>query len=192
VTDLVEMTLAARIVGMATDLQCEIETSLAGDLAVYSGGALFRYILMRAGADRGRRVLGATLLNPSTASAFVDDPTIRRVRSFAARENFGTILIGNMFAFRSTDPKNLRAVASIGKHNDAWLQFIAAHSDTVLCGWGVNKLAQTRAATVVPLLREHCANLVCLGTSKSGAPNHPLYLAADTPLVPFAHKKRAA
>jgi hypothetical protein len=36
------------------------------------------------------------------------------------------------------------------------------------------------------------AHPLCLGTTKSGAPRHPLYVRSDTPLVPYTEQRAAA
>lgn len=41
------------------------------------------------------------MLNPSTADAHIDDPTIRRCIGFAKSWGYGGILVGNLYAFRA-------------------------------------------------------------------------------------------
>jgi hypothetical protein len=52
----------------------------------------------------------------------------------------------------------------------------------VVCAWGTNA-PENRVAAVVTLLRQAGARLACLGTTKCGAPRHPLYVRGDQPLV---------
>lgn len=56
----------------------------------------------------------------------------------------------------------------------------------VVACWGANPKAQARAVEVIALLAEHGTPVWCWGTTKNGAPKHPLYLRGNTPLVRFA------
>jgi hypothetical protein len=129
------------------------------------------------------------MLNPSTADHEVLDPTIRRCLHFAQDwsadlappHRYGTLLIGNLFAFRSRDPTKLRTVVdAVGKENDGALREIAKFADCVVVAWGDLGSLQGRSEAVEPIL--HAArNLVCLGLTMSREPKHPLYLPARTP-----------
>lgn len=48
------------------------------------------------------------MLNPSTADENVDDPTIRRCINFAKDWGYGGMYVGNLFAFRTAYPKELK------------------------------------------------------------------------------------
>ncbi|CDY79414.1 hypothetical protein BGLT_02195 [Caballeronia glathei] len=125
------------------------------------------------------------MLNPSTADATLDDPTIRRCRSFAAAWGMDGITVANLYALRSTDPAGLWLHADpIGPENDDHLYELAVTHGRVVCAWGANARAD-RVAAVVHLLRHAGAQLTCLGTTKSGAPRHPLYVRGDQPLMEF-------
>lgn len=126
-------------------------------------------------------------LNPSTADETEDDPTIRRCVGFAKREGCGTLVMTNLFALRSTDPKLLRTSFSpVGPDNDDYIFSAARGCELVIAAWGADPVAVNRAPVVVERLREARAPWLtpvwCLGTTKSGAPKHPLYLAKTTPL----------
>lgn len=151
-------------------------------------------------------------LNPSTASEHDDDPTIRRVMGFAKREGCGGIVMLNLFAMRATDPKALlegrlegtsnsrtrtvsvRPVYSIapeavGPDNNhaiaAALVDVATVGGVVVAAWGNThaKLTGERVRVVRQLIGEW--PVMCFGTTKDGAPKHALYLASDTPLIPY-------
>jgi hypothetical protein len=137
------------------------------------------------------------LLNPSTASAESDDPTVRKCVGFSRRLGAGSIEIGNLFAFRATDPKDLKAALLRGRdcvglpHANNALRDIAARADTFVVGWGANashKLLRPRVNEVLALLRG--LDVLCLGVGADGQPNHPLMLSYDTPLVPFTGGSR--
>jgi hypothetical protein len=124
------------------------------------------------------------MLNPSTADATQDDPTIRRCLGFAKRLGYDAIVVGNVYAYRATDPAALRTAADpFGPHNAVHLFCIAGDCDAIVCAWGGNLLDPGHGRRTAEILTRGGANLACLGTTKSGQPKHPLYLAANTPLV---------
>ena len=99
-------------------------------------GREFRYSLERTWNSDIDRVL-FIMLNPRTADANVDDATIRRCISFAARWGKGGIVVGNLFTLRSTDPKGLfRHRDPVGPENDGHLERPAGECETVVAGWG--------------------------------------------------------
>lgn len=150
--------------------------------AVFSDCRLYRYRLER---RWGEGVLGAFLmLNPSTADEFQNDPTIRRCIGFAKREGWGGLVILNLFAFRATDPKDMeRAPDPIGPDNDEYLNAASFRvNGPLVAAWGAHKSAVDRGRYVAAFLRWP---MLCLGTTADGSPRHPLYVRADTPLVPF-------
>lgn len=152
--------------------------------AVLGAGGTYRYRLWR------RWGAGATvlfvLLNPSTADAHRDDPTLRRCLGFARRWGCGGLEVVNLFALRSTDRRGLRAVADpVGPENDRHIGAAAHRAGLVVAGWGEPAPDQrARAATVAARLLARVP-LHCLGTTQAGQPRHPLYLPADTPLRPW-------
>lgn len=122
------------------------------------------------------------MLNPSTADAEQDDPTIRRCIRFAKREGCTRLTVVNLFALRATDPMELRkAEDPEGPFNDGYLLgAIEEHLKTgvVVAAWGADPFATRRAEW----LRNQIPPIECLGITKSGAPKHPLYLRSDAPL----------
>ncbi|MEZ4403802.1 MAG: DUF1643 domain-containing protein [Kofleriaceae bacterium] len=149
--------------------------------AVLSGCGRYRYQLRRDLPGPPRRgVVGFVLLNPSTADADHDDPTLRRCLGFAARWGAAGVVVGNLFAWRATDPRALAAAPDpVGPHNDRHLAAIAAAADLVVCGWGVHG-AGARAAAVIARLAATATPLYHLGLTAGGQPRHPLYLPATT------------
>lgn len=151
----------------------------------------YRYSLERRLPD----VVGPTLcwlmLNPSTADATRDDPTIRKVVGFTRRAGYGSALVVNLFAWRATDPRELRDSPAEGARNRAAVIRAASVSDAVVCAWGATPWAREQAVRVLRWLAARSgakkSPLLCLGRTKHGAPRHPLMLSyADHPLVPFA------
>lgn len=123
------------------------------------------------------------MLNPSTADATQDDPTIRRCMGFARRWGYGGTTVLNLYAYRSTDPKALRSVADpVGPENDETIRGILSGQWLAVAAWGANA-ERARAHTVAVIAsRMRCA-LMCLGTTAAGAPRHPLYVRADAELL---------
>jgi hypothetical protein len=153
--------------------------------AIISACGTYRYALTRIGDTRsGERACAMFLmLNPSTANATQDDPTIRRCRSFASSWGNACIAVANLYALRSTEPAALWVHPDpVGPENDDHIYEMAMMHGRVVCAWGTNA-PEHRVAAVVALLRDAGARLACLGTTKHGAPRHPLYVRGDQPLV---------
>jgi hypothetical protein len=133
------------------------------------------------------------MLNPSTADASVDDPTIRRCMAFAKREGAGGIYVANLFALRATDPRELLSADDpIGAENvraigDALL-IAAIYKRPAIVAWGAHQFAKQHGLDLPRRARDIGAKLVCLGTTKDGSPRHPLYVKADAPLVEWPRK----
>jgi hypothetical protein len=148
-----------------------------------SADGLYRYALLRRWKDDGGFVT-FVMLNPSTADATVDDPTIRRCVGFAKAWGYGAVHVLNLFAYRATDPKELTRVADpIGPENDTYLARHGVDSGLMVAAWGSHKMARPRA---YDLTRRLHARWHCLGTTKDGSPRHPLYVAAATQPVKWA------
>lgn len=160
--------------------------------ATISPCGLYRYSLWREWSIDGP-VMGWVMLNPSTADAHVDDPTIRRCIGFAKREGCGGIIVRNLFAYRTPSPKAMAAaykagVDVVGPDNDEWLRGFVEPPliGPVVAAWGAGggipkRLFDRRVSEVVGVLGDVLS--VLDGPTRTYAP-HPLYLAGDTPLVP--------
>ncbi len=111
-------------------------------------------------------------LNPSTADATEDDPTLRRCLSFARDWGYGSLLLVNLFSFRATDPRALKMASDpIGPRTDLWLRRAVAETDTVIAAWGNGGLLFGRGVQV----QQRLASLYCLDVTALGMPRHPLY-----------------
>lgn len=146
--------------------------------ALLSDDGVYRYSLSRTWDD-GARVLWI-MLNPSTADALVDDPTIRRCMGFARRWGYGGLDVVNLFALRSPHPETLRHHAArgddvVGPDNDRVIAEHIARSTIALAAWGSQPRIETRVATVVGMLHAHARPPLCLAVTKTGHPVHPLY-----------------
>jgi len=160
--------------------------------AVFSPDRRYRYVLRR--RWKARRTAGVLFvgLNPSTADARVDDPTIRRMAVFANDWGFGQMTVCNVFAFRATDPRKLkRADDPVGPENDRVLRREARRASAVVVCWGNHATWQDRAAAAFSLLdralmRRARRRLLCFGLTGAGQPKHPLYLPRRLKPVPTA------
>ena len=144
------------------------------DSAVLSDSGAYRYRLQRVW-DANRPAVLFVCLNPSTADATQDDNTSRVCMNYAKRWGFGSLLLGNLFAIRSTDPRGIRRVSDpIGPHNDWCLKKLQAQASLVICAWGDAGAHLDRDQQVLGFLTApHC-----LAKLKSGRPGHPLYKRA--------------
>ena len=140
----------------------------------------YRYALGRRWGDGPGLVF--VMLNPSTADAERDDPTIRKCMSYARRWGYFRVIVVNLFAFRATDPKDLRAAIAIGDDvvgplNDAAIRGVVACADRVICACGAKPWAVDRAAAVTDIIRNRKphVSIEALAYAKNGAPVHPLY-----------------
>ena len=137
-----------------------------------------------------QRVLAFVMLNPSTADAYADDPTLRRCVGFAMRDGYDEICVMNLYAGRATKPDALFKMADpAGPDNYNHWRALRSSSATIICAWGADKRAIPQAEKFIAALRGR--DLHCLGISKDGHPKHPLYLKADTPVEPFILKGAA-
>lgn len=151
----------------------------------------YRYALERSTGTAGPSVAWV-MLNPSTADADLDDPTIRKVVGFSRLHCFGVALVVNLWAFRATDPRDLRRALAAGEDvegpwNRQAVEEAFSISDVVVCAWGAQPWARAQASRVLGWLG-HTRPLVSLGTSKDGSPRHPLMVPYAQPLVPFVDR----
>lgn len=145
----------------------------------------YRYRLQRTwGGSGGEMVF--VMLNPSTADADKDDATIRRCIGFAKREGCSSLEVVNLYAGRATDPIDLLAMDDPeGPENrKAWSEVMwDREPDFIVAAWGAERkwlpVSQTLRRWLVCVQRP----MLCLGTTKSGAPRHPLYVKKDQPLI---------
>lgn len=149
--------------------------------ATFDPGMTYRYRLSRVW-NPAKESLVWIMLNPSTADARKDDPTIKRCIQFSINQSFGGLVVVNLFALRATDPKDLELARDpIGPDNDAHLQQVLASKSRVCCAWGnIPARFKKREAEVLTLLRDR--TLYCLKKNQDGSPAHPLYLAGNLTL----------
>ena len=162
-----------------TDKQQSIESLNALDRgAEFGSNQKFRYKLWRTKPwSKGR--VGFIMLNPSTADVTNDDPTVTRCLKRALKMGYDGIEVGNLYAFRATDPAELKSAGyPVGPLNDEAIRLLCRQCEMVILGWG-NHAQPERAAEVLALVTKYNDNVYHLGLNKSGQPKHPLYIGYD-------------
>jgi|SRR6185369_1848891 len=147
----------------------------------------YRYLLWRS-IGTGERTVLFLMLNPSTADAQSDDPTLRRCTTFARDWGFGRLEVCNLFALRTKDPRKLRAAKSpIGPANDRHIIEAASRASVIVAGWGTHGSYLERGREVAELLEAHRHSLCALRCTRAGHPAHPLYLPRALAPMPMTH-----
>ncbi|NNF24378.1 MAG: DUF1643 domain-containing protein [Rhodobacteraceae bacterium] len=155
----------------------EFQKGDAASVAVYSECERYRYLLTREWTPDAGRVL-FVMLNPSTATEVQNDPTVERCERRARALGYGAFRVCNIFAWRDTDPRAMRAAADpVGPDNDEAILESCAWADAVICAWGTHGAHLDRGPTVERLIRATRQPMLHLGLTKAGDPRHPLYIA---------------
>ena len=163
----------------------------AASVAEYSDCEQYRYTLTRVWDPEGRRAL-FIMLNPSTATELQNDPTVERCERRARALGFGSFRVLNIFAWRATDPRDMRrAKDPVGAANDAAILAGLDWADQVICAWGTHGAHLDRGPGVERLLRGAGADLFHLGLSKAGHPKHPLYIGYQVQPMPWEGEAHA-
>jgi hypothetical protein len=126
------------------------------------------------------------MLNPSTADELQLDPSCTRARNYADRWGFGSLIITNIFAWRATDPEEMKSVRDpVGRGNDAAILRAAREAAIVVCAWGNHGAHRDRGLRVLEALRFSNIGLHFLKMNGTGHPAHPLYLPGKFRPVPW-------
>jgi hypothetical protein len=142
----------------------------------------YRYSLSRTWDDKKNTVLFIAL-NPSTADKKNDDPTIRKCINYANKWGYGSLLVANLFAYRTTKPTKLRYVKNpVGNDNDQHIMDLSKNAGLIVAAWGNEGSLFSRDKEIIRLI----PNLMCLKINKSGQPAHPLYQKNDIELIRFS------
>lgn len=115
------------------------------------------------------------MLNPSTADSFWNDPTVERCQRRSNRWAYQTMVVCNIFAYRATDPSEMKAQQDpVGPDNDETILRHAREAERIICGWGTHGKHRGRQKKVLELLKEF--DLHVLDLNEGGTPRHPLYV----------------
>lgn len=137
---------------------------------------LYRYSLWCSWGPLQSSWVNFCCLNPSKADATVNDPSFTRMVNFAKAWDFGGLIVTNLFAFRATEPRDMRAASDpVGPLNDAALRAAYYQCAATVAAWGAHGTYRGRDAQV----REILPRLHYLRLTKDGHPGHPLYLPRD-------------
>lgn len=167
-------------------MENELFQILDGNESELSPDGKYRYTLTRQWDDG--QCVAFLMFNPSTADATQDDATIRKCIGFAKRWGYGRMVVLNLYAIRSRDPKAVAKDADpVGPLNNYWIQEAAKESREIVCAWGCAQHMpdiRRRVGEVIHLLAQDKSfgieKLWCLGKRKDGQPRHPLMLAYTT------------
>ncbi|WP_296763304.1 DUF1643 domain-containing protein [Sediminimonas sp.] len=164
----------------------------AASTAVYSDCERYRYLLTRVWNAGGRKAL-FVMLNPSTATEVQNDPTVERCERRARTLGFGAFRVCNIFAWRDTDPRAMRAAADpVGRDNDAAIVESCDWADRIIAAWGAHGAHLGRGPAVARLLHGTGYPVYHLGLTKDGHPRHPLYIAYSRQPEPWPAPAGAA
>lgn len=147
--------------------------------ATFSNCRTYRYALWRHW-DESKPKAMFLMLNPSTADETRNDPTVERCQRRAEMMGYGGLLVCNIFALRSTDPKTLYVAEDpIGPQNDLAIIMGAKQSALIVCGWGAHGKYLGRGRAVHAMLTDRGYKPHYLRRTKDGQPGHPLYIGYD-------------
>ena len=164
-------------------------TLVTEPLAIFSRDRRYRYTLRRQISMVGKGVCVFVMCNPSTASEYLNDPTVRRCIGFALSWGYAHLVVVNLFALRSTDPSALvRSNDPIGPMNDGHIWGAVHEADLAVFAWGNFGATNGRSKTVLGRLMPYFGDKIRhLGLTNEGEPAHPLYLPKVSQLQEFRH-----
>ncbi|WP_196787592.1 DUF1643 domain-containing protein [Burkholderia stagnalis] len=150
--------------------------------AILSEDKRYRYLLTRTWDSR-LPVFGFLCLNPSTADETIDDPTVKKCMRFVRSWGGGGLVISNLFAFRATDPAELKMEKDpIGPENDKWIEHALNSTAMTIAAWGCHGVYRGRN---LDILQRFGDRLCHLRLTKDNHPSHPLYLPETLRPTPF-------
>lgn len=153
--------------------------------AIFSPCRTWRYVLLRRWGSADSPHVAFIALNPSTADETTDDPTVRRMIGFAQDWGYGGLYVLNLFAYRATDPHEMKAARDpVGPENDKFLQVYHSMAARTVAAWGNHGRFRGRGAMVATMLGLRA--LWCFGKTGKKQPNHPLYLRKDCALKRYS------
>ena len=118
------------------------------------------------------------MLNPSTADAELDDPTIRKCKGFCEQLNFGRLAVANLFDYRATDPSVLKTIEKPCSDHNIDILLDAAHkASMVICAWGTKGALHGQGEYVLRKLGKNGITTHALELTKENHPKHPLYIS---------------
>lgn len=154
----------------------------------FSADRQYRYTLRHQLGGEAGPELAVVMLNPSTADELTLDRTLQRVRSYAYGWGYAAFTVVNLFAFRATNPEDMKAAADpVGPSNDRWIKKVVSEADAVMVGWGNHGSYLDRDKAVMEMLRGSYP--FCLAITNNGQPGHPLYLPGSLNRLVYRGRK---
>lgn len=154
--------------------------------ALFSPCRQYRYRLWRRW-DEDKPYVNFLMLNPSTADEVKLDPTCNRCKGFAIDWGYGALVVTNLFAWRATEPDDMKAAPDpVGPDNDGHIVKVAKGAGVLVAAWGNHGQYRARMDQVRNLLKANGVQLNALRINGSGEPSHPLYLPSELKPVPMA------
>ena len=168
----------------------KVKTVLPDDLhgdALFSPDGVYRPLLWRwVGEKFPERYVVFGGMNPSTADAKHNDPTITREWAFTQREGYDGYVKVNLVDYRATSPKDVPVTGAKSDRNLPLIKhWVARASLVIICSGKLNPALAPYWDAFLQAMTWGEEPLYCFGKNADGSPKHPLYLRADTPLVPF-------
>ena len=170
-----------------------VTKSLKGS-ATFDVSRRYRYQLTRSLENDNQQSGHVTfiMLNPSTANAEEDDPTIQACSQFTKKWGYNHLIVVNLFAYRTPQPLDLKHVTHpIGSENNRYLLTAAESATKVILAWGNWGSLLDRDQTVITLLKPYEHKLYYLIRNHSGQPRHPLYVKRTTRLKLWGDSNRS-
>lgn len=163
---------------------------LPGNAARIVGPYRYRLDRLAMGRDNGK-VATFVMLNPSTADASKDDPTIRRCLAFARAFDCARLVVVNLYAWRETTPRKLffaRACGHdiVGPENDAEIVRACSAPGRIIAAWGDHADRDRKRVEHVRDLMVGAGDVWMLGRCQGGQPRHPLMIMSGMDLARFA------
>ena len=159
--------------------------------ASFSKDRKYRYVLKRTWGD-GKSILWIGM-NPSTADADVDDPTVRREIVFSKLWGYEKYIKCNVLDYRATNPRMLidDTKSPCSKKNFSYILREASKVDKIVLAYGVlPKSLQVCADEIINSLTEKDYSLYVLGFTKDGHPRHPLYMKKTSTLKKYTAREK--
>lgn len=167
------------------------ETKAIDSHVLFSDCQQYRFVLIRDyGELMDNKMLNFIMLNPSTADAYHNDPTIARCEKRCLSLKYRYLCITNLFAYRATDPKHMinhyKTNGGFKDKNNHHIIQCAKKADLVICGWGRHGKHNDRGAITKSLLKMNKIQAMALRINGDGTPAHPLYLPDELSPMKFA------
>lgn len=165
--------------------------------AILSPDKKHRYFLSRIWNDKpDKKIVLFIMLNPSMADQNIDDPTIRRIKSFSVNWGYDGVFVVNLNSYITSNPLHLISVDALKEAKFHYEKNFAQIKEAmqmecvklIVCAYGNNQYIQEiRIKEIYKIADELKIDLHCIKQNKDGSPAHPLYLKSD--LKPIIYRK---